>query len=241
MHYYVIHLPLEIPKELIYCSSAEIVEGARVIVNLSGRLWTGICGAKTRPEEDKDIRYKAVIEVLDTVPVLSPELMKLGYWMADYYHCSVGKALFAMLPARLLPEMDANVIWLSENVPEPFIPLKKAIDKSENPVLKTLRKELTSYPLYKRIEEGEELGLLKIERRLNHKDKPRTVNFIIRLQPTLEEDTLPLKQREAWEKIKEEEPSFPMSNISSTISYSAIKALVKKGFIKIEQRSFDTE
>ena len=241
MHYYVIHLPLEIPKELIYCSSAEIVEGARVIVNLSGRLWTGICGAKTRPEEDKDIRYKAVIEVLDTVPVLSPELMKLGYWMADYYHCSVGKALFAMLPARLLPEMEANVIWLSENVPEPFIPLKKAIDKSENPVLKTLRKELTSYPLYKRIEEGEELGLLKIERRLNHKDKPRTVNFIIRLQPTLEEDTLPLKQREAWEKIKEEEPSFPMSNISSTISYSAIKALVKKGFIKIEPRRFDPE
>ena len=83
MHYYVIHLPLEIPKELIYCSSAEIVEGARVIVNLSGRLWTGICGKKTLPEEGKDIRYKAVIEILDTVPVLSPELMKLGHWMAD--------------------------------------------------------------------------------------------------------------------------------------------------------------
>ena len=241
MYYYVIHLPLEIPKELVYCSPAEIVEGARVIVNLSGRLWTGICGKKTLPEEGKDIRYKAVIEILDTIPVLSPELMKLGHWMADYYHCSVGKALFAMLPARLLPEMEANVIWLSQTVPESFIPLKKAIDKSENPVLKTLRKELTAYPLYKRIEEGEELGLLKIERKLNHKDKPRTVNFIIRLEPTLEEDKLPLKQREALEKIKEEELSFPMANISSTISYSAIKALVKKGFIKIEPRHFDPE
>ena len=110
--------------------------------------------------------------------------MKLGHWMADYYHCSVGKALFAMLPARLLPEMEANVICFHRPF-RIFYTLKKAIDKSENPVLKTLRKELTAYPLYKRIEEGEELGLLKIERKLNHKDKPRTVNFIIRLEPTL--------------------------------------------------------
>lgn len=241
MEYYIIHLPLEIPRELVYCSPVEIREGARVIVNLSSRLWTGICGKKTLPEEGKDISYKAVIEVLDTCPVLSQELMQLGYWMASYYHCSIGRALFAMLPSRLQPELEANVIWLAEEVPEQFLPLKKAIAASDNSNLKALRKELSSYPLYKRIEEAEELGLIKLKRKLNHKDKPRTVNYIIRLQPPVAEDSLPLKQREAWERIKEEESSFPMSNISSTISYSAVKALVKKGFIKIEPRRFEPE
>ena len=241
MEYYIIHLPLEIPRELVYCSPVKIREGARVIVNLSSRLWTGICGKKTLPEEGKDISYKAVIEVLDTCPVLSQELMQLGYWMASYYHCSIGRALFAMLPSRLQPELEANVIWLAEEVPEQFLPLKKALAGSDNSNLKTLRKELSSYPLYKRIEEAEELGLIKLKRKLNHKDKPRTVNYIIRLQPPVAEDSLPLKQREAWERIKEEESSFPMSNISSTISYSAVKALVKKGFIKIEPRRFEPE
>ena len=241
MEYYIIHLPLEIPRELVYCSPVEIREGARVIVNLSSRLWTGICGKKTLPEEGKDISYKAVIEVLDTCPVLSQELMQLGYWMASYYHCSIGRALFAMLPSRLQPELEANVIWLAEEVPEQFLPLKKAIAASDNSNLKALRKELSSYPLYKRIEEAEELGLIKLKRKLNHKDKPRTVNYIIRLQPPVAEDSLPLKQREAWERITEEESSFPMSNISSTISYSAVKALVKKGFIKIEPRRFEPE
>jgi len=241
MEYYIIHLPLEIPRELVYCSPVEIREGARVIVNLSSRLWTGICGKKTLPEEGKDISYKAVIEVLDTCPVLSQELMQLGYWMASYYHCSIGRALFAMLPSRLQPELEANVIWLAEEVPEQFLPLKKAIAASDNSNLKALRKELSSYPLYKRIEEAEELGLIKLKRKLNHKDKPRTINYIIRLQPPVAEDSLPLKQREAWERIKEEESSFPMSNISSTISYSAVKALVKKGFIKIEPRRFEPE
>jgi len=241
MEYYIIHLPLEIPRELVYCSPVKIREGARVIVNLSSRLWTGICGKKTLPEEGKDISYKAVIEVLDTCPVLSQELMQLGYWMASYYHCSIGRALFAMLPSRLQPELEANVIWLAEEVPEQFLPLKKAIAASDNSNLKALRKELSSYPLYKRIEEAEEQGLIKLKRKLNHKDKPRTVNYIIRLQPPVAEDSLPLKQREAWERIKEEESSFPMSNISSTISYSAVKALVKKGFIKIEPRRFEPE
>jgi len=161
--------------------------------------------------------------------------------MAEYYHCAVGKALFAMLPSRLMPEMEATITWLAQEIPEPFIPLKNALARSENANFKNLLKFLPSYPLYKRIEEGEEQGLLKIERKLNHKDKPRTVNFIIRLEPVLAEDTLPLKQREAWERIKEEELSFPMANISPTISYSAVKALVKKGFIKIEPRRFDPE
>ena len=241
MYYYVIHLPLEIPKELVYCSPVEIREGSRVLVNLAGRLWTGICGAQTKPEEDKDIRYKAVTEVLDNTPVFTMELLKLGYWIADYYHCSVGKALFAMLPSYLLPETEATITWLAEDVPEEFVPLKNAIDKSEVANFKNLRKLLPSYPLYKRMEEGEEKGLLKIERKLNHKDKPRTVNFIIRLETPIEEDTLPLKQREAWEKIKQEELIFPMANISSTISYSAVKALVKKGFIKIEPHRIDPE
>jgi primosomal protein N' (replication factor Y) (superfamily II helicase) len=43
-------------------------------------------------------KLKAVDSLLDPKPLLTPDLLKLGEWMADYYYCSLGEALFVMLP-----------------------------------------------------------------------------------------------------------------------------------------------
>lgn len=241
MKYYTVHLPLDLPLELVYRSSEPVPEGARVLVNLSGKLIIGFCGKECLPDGVKGIRYKPIEEVLDSSSILPPDLMQLSIWLAEYYHCSVGKALFTMLPSRLQPEIDAEIKWIAKEFPAEFSRLAETLKEGESIRLSDLRKQLPGYPLYSRIEAAEALGLLELKHKLGHKDKPRTANFIIRLEPCPDDSSLPLKQREAWELIQMQGSSFPLANISSNVSYTAVKALVKKGFVRIEARHFDPE
>ena len=241
MRYYTVHLPLDLYKELVYSSAEAIPEGARVLVNLSGKLIIGFCGKQSYPDSSANIRYKPIDEVLDTEAVLTPDLMKLAVWLAEYYHCSIGRALVTMLPSRLQPEIDAEIKWIATEVPAEFARLAEALKTGDSTCLSELRKQLPGYPLYGRIEAAETLGLLEVKHKLGHKDKPRTANFVIKLEPTPEESNLPLKQREAWELIQKQGQAFPLSNISSIVSYAAVKALVKKDFIRIEARHFAPE
>ncbi len=55
---------------------------------------TGLTGQK--PAHVKNL--KALNSLLDGEPLLTPDLQKLGKWIADYYYCSEGEALFAILP-----------------------------------------------------------------------------------------------------------------------------------------------
>ncbi len=41
---------------------------------------------------------KSLDSLLDSEALLTPDLQKLGKWIADYYYCSEGEALFAILP-----------------------------------------------------------------------------------------------------------------------------------------------
>ncbi|MDD2227990.1 MAG: primosomal protein N' [Candidatus Cloacimonetes bacterium] len=236
MKYYVIHLPFNINKELVYCSSDRIAEGARVLVSLSAKLCLGICGKECAKDKNNKIRYKQVEEVLDSSSIIPLELIKLAEWMAGYYRCSVGKAIFAMLPSKMQPELDAAVKWIGETVPEEFAKLHALLQDKESVKLTQLRVLLPGYPLYREIEEAETQALISVQRKLNHRDKPKVANYIIPTKREFDEDSLPLKQREAWELIKLENHAFPMANVSSTVSYSAIKALVKKEIIRIEAR-----
>ena len=241
MKYYVIHLPFGIGKELVYCSPLAIAEGARVLVGLSSKLCLGICGPECMNERSSKIRYKQVEEVLDSSSILPLELIKLAEWMAAYYRCSVGKAIFAMLPSKMQPELDAEVKWMGETIPEEFAKLHSLLQDKESVNLTQLRALLPGYPLYRKIEEAEAQSLISVQRKLNHRDKPKIANYIIVIKTDIDEDSLPLRQREAWELIKLEQHAFPMANISSAVAYSAIKALVKKEIIRIEARQVDPD
>ncbi len=75
-------------------------------------LVTGLANQTTAPVKS----LKPIDSLLDTEPSLTPDLLKLGQWIAEYYYCSVGEALFAILPSgyrkapkaflRLLPEAE---------------------------------------------------------------------------------------------------------------------------------------
>ncbi|MDP3113683.1 MAG: primosomal protein N' [Candidatus Cloacimonadaceae bacterium] len=234
--YYIIHLPIGISKEFVYSSVEPVAEGARVLVSFNRREMMGICGKAYHQKPDSRIAYKPVNEVLDFIPILPIELIKLGEWLADYYHCSVGQALFAMLPALLAPDIDALLRWVGKEVPPQFANLHKLLQDGEFASLALLRSRNRGFPPFILAEMAEESGLVEIQRRVSQRDKPRTVNFIRIINQDIDIHALPTKQKEAMELILAHPEDFPMSEISSLVSYSVVKALVKKGWITIYPR-----
>jgi len=73
--------------------------GQRVLVPLATRKATGLVlepVARVSP----GVKMRDVLRVLDPEPVLSPELVTLGLWIAEYYLAPVGEVFRAMLPLR---------------------------------------------------------------------------------------------------------------------------------------------
>ncbi|HKT10687.1 MAG TPA: primosomal protein N' [Terriglobia bacterium] len=79
--------------------SMDVRIGQRVLVPLGTRRATGIVLAAA-PPLPPGIDAKPVIQVLDSEPVLSPELLTLGMWIAEYYLAPLGEVFRAMLPLR---------------------------------------------------------------------------------------------------------------------------------------------
>ena len=79
--------------------SLDVRAGQRVLVPLGNRRASGMVVepvAKPAP----GLKVRDILRVLDAEPLLSPELMTLGVWIADYYLAPVGEVFRAMLPLR---------------------------------------------------------------------------------------------------------------------------------------------
>ena len=87
--YYIVHFPLNLAKEFSYRSRQRLEPGCRVLVSLNGKDTIGITGEEVY-NPPQGIRYRDILEVLDSEPVITPELMELAAWMSGYYLCSMG-------------------------------------------------------------------------------------------------------------------------------------------------------
>jgi len=83
----------EIPADL------QVTIGSHVVVPFNRRVVEGIVIGLD--SEAPVIKIKPIIKLLDGQMQLSPELIHLARWMADYYICPLIQALQAVLPAPL--------------------------------------------------------------------------------------------------------------------------------------------
>ncbi len=100
------------PLTYRFRDAAMIQPGQRVLVPLAARRATGVVlrpVARAAP----GFEIREILRVLDPAPVLSPELLKLGLWIADYYLAPVGEVFRAMLPLRQ-ETRRANILQLTE-------------------------------------------------------------------------------------------------------------------------------
>lgn len=238
MKFYSVFLSVQTTlDEIIYTSEQPVCSGARVIVSFNRRVVTGICGREVPPAQVKSgIKYKNIMEVLDSDSLLAWPLLELAIWMSKYYRCSVGRAVFAMLPSVMIPEIASQIRWTSsEEPPEGFANLHSLLRDGQYRPLAELREDFGSGPFYKTVETAENLALIEVKRAYDAKVKPKNINYI-EIQKVNEILDLTAKQTAAWQIIQSRGSEFPLSAVTDEITYSIIKALVKKGLISIVPR-----
>lgn len=168
-------LPLPIDKSFAYRFPPELESsarpGCRVVVPFGRRIMTGIIvdapAEFVSPEQLRDI-----IDLPDSEPLLSAEILELTRWIKDYYFCSWGETLKAALPAGHL-QSGVRIVAL---IPD-FGSAAKKLSRSERELLDLLKikRTLTLTSLIRKynipnalhhLRRLENLGLVKIEERM---------------------------------------------------------------------------
>jgi len=72
-----------------------------VLVPLGRKTAVGIVMGSTEAV-DKRLAIREIIEVLDPLPILTPDQLQLWQWIAQYYLCPIGDVMAAALPAKAL-------------------------------------------------------------------------------------------------------------------------------------------
>lgn len=103
----VVELPLESPLDYFIPSPllATCHVGCRVLVPLGHRQVLGYVVDVT--DTSTVSSPKPLTEVLDTTPLLTPELLYLTQWIANYYMCSWGQVLKAAVPEGFRVQAEA--------------------------------------------------------------------------------------------------------------------------------------
>jgi primosomal protein N' (replication factor Y) len=87
-------------------SDGQPVVGGRVLVPFRNEKMSGIV---TRLHDvAPPVEAKPLLAIVDTEPVLAPELLQLAEWIAGYYLCPLGEVLRTMLP--LMAEVRTRVL-----------------------------------------------------------------------------------------------------------------------------------
>lgn len=78
---------------------AKIAAGMRVLVPFGRKLVTGYVIGMLDRSQTGDFRLKAVQELLEPVPSITPELVRTALWVAEYYFAPPGDVFRALFPA----------------------------------------------------------------------------------------------------------------------------------------------
>ncbi len=112
--------------------------GMRASVEFGKRKLTGYCVQVLKTSPLPDSKLKPVLELPDQEPLVDEGIMRLTRWMADYYACSWGEALDAVIPGvirRKKALKSVNVLRLGkspEQVSTFIQELRQKAEKSAN-------------------------------------------------------------------------------------------------------------
>lgn len=243
MYYYEVVLPIRLDKHYIYTSDETIESGCRVLVQLGNSLHTGIVWQECHPQKN-EIEYRDILEVIDQKPKINLELLKLADWLSKYYHCPLGMALSAMLPAAFNVQIRQQVRLLKTptELNENFNKIISELPEQDWLDIDQLKQKvyLTPSVFNENLELLEDNQIIEIKRTFDEKIKKKVANFIIKQQVSQMPD-LTDKQLAAWRIIDEFETALPLRSIADQFSRSILKTLESKNLIRIEPRELAFE
>jgi primosomal protein N' (replication factor Y) len=100
----------------------QVAVGKRVQVPFGrgDRATVGYCVGLGDTAPDREV--KDLLKVLDDEPLLTPNLLRLTRWMADYYLCGWGQVLNAVVPAGAKDQAGTRTLTFLEAVPPAELP-----------------------------------------------------------------------------------------------------------------------
>ncbi|HEV3052624.1 MAG TPA: DEAD/DEAH box helicase family protein, partial [Longimicrobium sp.] len=245
-------LPLPLPRTFTYAVPPELRAaarpGARVLVPFANKEKIGWIDRVADTPERPD-RIKPVSAVLDAHPSVTPAILKLSRWIADYYLSSLGLVLRTALPAGLTDSSTDYISLVSEPVGQELSPLEVKLmawlaDTQGPQAVLRLRRELGDHGWWPVIRRMEERGFVRVETagpRIEHAVKTRRVIRIARELPTLlareEAFGRAKRQREAYETLESLGGRAEAAHLTAALGFdpSLIRKMVKAGLLVAEE------
>jgi len=237
-------LPLPIFRTFTYrASGGRAAPGTRVLVPFrKGERIGWVVG----PGEEGTIRgLKSVRAVLDDRPTVTPDLLALCRWMADYYVAPLGIALRAALPA-VLSDVSRDYVALAGPLPDDLRPrerrLAEALQARGGPQrVRTLARTLGMGSIWPEIRGLEARGILAHEAVSPSEPSVRTrrVVRVARELGTLAERDERFgragRQREAYELLEASGGAVELAHLTSEHGFSrgVIGQLEAKGLVEV--------
>ncbi len=145
------------------------------------------------PKEEVPYQPKAILAIIDEVPLLSPAHLIFWEWIAEYYFCSIGEVMHAALPAGLKLMSETKVMLKEsfqgefENLTELEYLIAEALTIQHQLSLQDIRDILQRKTIYPIINSLISKGILFVEEELKKKYKPKKLDFIY-LKPPFDQD-----------------------------------------------------
>src|SRR2546428_4920898 len=216
----------------------DLSDGMRVLVPFGRKLLTGyVVGFPSDTEVDLS-RLRPVKKVLDFEPILSSELIKLGFWLARYYIASPGEVFRSMLPSGLNFRGDYEIRLAQEERQKSLIGQEDEIIAilEKGPVrFRTLAQRLRRANLWRQIQQLKKEGIVELREYLDEKSPEKTALFVS-VAPQAADTQLTLLQKVALEKLGSMALPVRLSELSRHgVSPATLRSLDKKGIVRLER------
>lgn len=175
-------LPLALPGAFTYTLPPHLAErvqtGMRVIVPLGRRkMYTGLVWKLHHNAPAADMHVKAIVDVVDHMPVLTPTQMTLWQWMAQYYLCHLGEVMKAALPSGMKMESETMVRQNPDFVGEldsRELQLFDLLQPDKAKSIDQLAQEMDGFQVLRLARRLTECGAAMIEEKMSRAYRPRT-------------------------------------------------------------------
>ena len=82
-----------------------------------------VIGVVTALKDHSERITKPIEDILDTAPILTPDLLQLASWLADYYHHPIGSVYATLMPTLARrgrsTELEPQLVWITVGASSP--------------------------------------------------------------------------------------------------------------------------
>ena len=250
-------LPVPLDRVFTYASAgSDPAVGVRVLVPFRNEKLAGVV---VRIHDDPPpVEAKPMLSVLDEEPVLSPELMDLGRWIATYYLAPIGEVLRSMLP--LTGEVRHHVLYRITDLGRQQLRSAAEQGSSRRSRLSPEQQDL-EYAVLNALESGEPIraarlrsstgatirilqGMLRKkwiarETAAEPRDARRTVRYAV-LIDDVRLPKLNVNQQTILAELAGADGELPVAELRRLeVPASTLATLVRKNLVRIEERPAD--